>query len=154
MSKRKKRMILFVVGVCLCGILFFLVGNQVLNKDKEEFLRQCREYEGIWNDEKGEFSLEIYRVTSGHMAFSLHHKKFKCDVSFMTAYSVGDGYEFTYNAVRLAGTTYRIHAGESGTGRIHPDDNTQLQLCHCFYHWMHMPSLSSEYTAQSALLIR
>lgn len=123
MSKRKKRMILFVVGVCLCGILFFLVGNQVLNKDKEEFLRQCREYEGIWNDEKGEFSLEIYRVTSGHMAFSLHHKKFKCDVSFMTAYSVGDGYEFTYNAVRLAGTTYRIHAGESGTGRIYLQDD-------------------------------
>lgn len=119
MSQRKMRMILVVVGACLCGIILFLVGNIIQKKDNDEFLKQCKEYEGTWENEKGTFSLEIYRVTSGQLAFSLHHKKFVRDVSLMTAYSVGDGYEFTYSAVRLAGKVYRIHAGNSGTGRIY-----------------------------------
>lgn len=126
MSKRKKSLLLFVVGVCLCGILFLLISSQIQKRDREEFIKQCKEYEGVWKDRENKFAVDIFRVTDGNIAFSLHNREFRCNAEFMTGYSVGNGYEFTYNAVRLGGNTYRVHAGSNGVGHIYLKDDKIL----------------------------
>lgn len=123
MSQRKQHMLVAMIAVCLCGGFLFLLASIGKREDEKKFLKQCKQYEGIWQNDSRTFSLKIYRVTSGHMMCSLYSKKMGREVPFMTAYSVGNGYEFTYSATRLAGTVYRIHAGDDGVGRIYPEED-------------------------------
>lgn len=120
---RKRRIIFAAAGALLCSLFLFFLGSMLQERDKEEFLRECKKYEGIWQSADGKFALEMYHVTSGNIVFSLNNKKTNKEISLINANSIGDGYEFSYKSVRLAGPVYYVYAGNESTGRIYLNEN-------------------------------
>lgn len=122
MSKRKKKVIFVAVGVVLSCFVLFFIFYFYSKIDEEEFARKCKQYEGRWESDDGTMSLEVHRVSSAHMSFSIERKPGK-KIRLMTAYSIGDGYEFSYTVERVGGILYRIHNGGDQKGHIYLEDN-------------------------------
>ena len=112
MTTRKRRILFSAAVVFLCILIFFVIANVLQKKDKENF-QQYAKYEGVWQSADGKLTLEVYRVTSGTLSFSLNNKRTNNEISLSTAYSIGNGYEFSYAPQRLAGPVYYITAGNS-----------------------------------------
>ena len=121
MTTRKRRILFSAAVVFLCILIFFVIANVLQKKDKENF-QQYAKYEGVWQSADGKLTLEVYRVTSGTLSFSLNNKRTNNEISLSTAYSIGNGYEFSYAPQRLAGPVYYITAGNSCKGAIYPEE--------------------------------
>lgn len=122
MTTRKRRMLFLAAVVFLCALVFFVIANVLQKKDRENF-QQYAKYEGVWQSADGKLTLEVYRVTSGTLSFSLNNRKTRNEISLSTAYSIGDGYEFSYAPQRLGGPIYYITAGNSCKGSIYPEED-------------------------------
>lgn len=122
MTTRKRRILYSIAGALLCALIFFVTVNVLQKKDSEN-LQQYRKYEGVWQSADGKLTLEVYRVTSGTLSFSLNNRKTRNEISLSTAYSIGDGYEFSYAPQRLGGPIYYITAGNSCKGSIYPEED-------------------------------
>ena len=101
----------------------FLIIANVLQKKDSENVQQYAKYEGVWQSADGKLTLKVYRVTSGTLSFSLNNRSTHNEIPLSTAYSIGDGYEFSYAPQRLAGPVYYITAGNSCKGSIYPQED-------------------------------
>ena len=100
MTAKKKRLLFMVLGVCLCALIAVLIGEGAISDNKKEYAERCSEFAGIWTDK--EISLEIQRVTSEAIFFSLDEKNNR----LFSGRAVGnETYEFTYNST---GNMYRM----------------------------------------------
>ena len=120
MSVRKKRMIFMVVGVFLCCLIVLFLGDGAMRSDQEEYARKCKSYEGIWKSKNGDFTLEVHRVSSGTLFFSMNNKKTFHELRLLAAQAVGDDiYEFSYGVEATgSGRIYQIRPGQEGKGTI------------------------------------
>ena len=79
-----------------------LIGERAISDNKKEYAERCSEFAGIWTDKDKTISLEIQRVTSEAIFFSLDEKNNR----LFSGRAVGDEtYEFTYNST---GNMYRM----------------------------------------------
>ena len=102
MIAKKKRLLFMVLGVCLCALIAVLIGERAISDNKKEYAERCSEFAGIWTDKDKTISLEIQRVTSEAIFFSLDEKNNR----LFSGRAVGDEtYEFTYNST---GNMYRM----------------------------------------------
>lgn len=102
MTAKKKRLLFMVLGVCLCALIAVLIGERAISDNKKEYAERCSEFAGIWTDKDKTISLEIQRVTSEAIFFSLDEKNNR----LFSGRAVGDEtYEFTYNST---GNMYRM----------------------------------------------
>ena len=102
MTAKKKRLLFMVLGVCLCALIAVLIGEGAISDNKKEYAERCSEFAGIWTDKDKTISLEIQRVTSEAIFFSLDEKNNR----LFSGRAVGDEtYEFTYNST---GNMYRM----------------------------------------------
>ena len=102
MKAKKKRLLFMVLGVCLCALIAVLIGERAISDNKKEYAERCSEFAGIWTDKDKTISLEIQRVTSEAIFFSLDEKNNR----LFSGRAVGDEtYEFTYNST---GNMYRM----------------------------------------------
>lgn len=122
MTARKRRILFSAVAAFLCVLVFFVITNVLQKRDKENF-QQYAKYEGVWQSADGKLTLKVYRVTSGTLSFSLNNKRTHNEIPLSTAYSIGNGYEFSYAPQRLAGPVYYITAGNSCKGSIYPEED-------------------------------
>ena len=103
MTAKKKRLLFMVLGVCLCALIAVLIGERAISDNKKEYAERCSEFAGIWTDKDKTISLEIQRVTSEAIFFSLDEKNNR----LFSGRAVGDEtYEFTYNST---GNMYRMY---------------------------------------------
>lgn len=131
MSQRKKRLFAIVAGVILCCAAIWLAGEYAQINDREEYAKKCKMFEGIWRDDDRHISLEIHRVSSGTLFFSIINRTLNREVRLMNAYAVGDDmYEFSYSTnAGKSGRVYQITAGTEGKGRIHLlDDQIKVEI--------------------------
>lgn len=102
MTAKKKRLLFMVLGVCLCALIAVLIGEGAISDNKKEYAERCSEFAGIWTDKDKTISLEIQRVTSEAIFFSLDEKNNR----LFSGRAVGnETYEFTYNST---GNMYRM----------------------------------------------
>ena len=102
MTAKKKRLLFMVLGVCLCALIVVLIGERAISDNKKEYAERCSEFAGIWTDKDKTISLEIQRVTSEAIFFSLDEKNNR----LFSGRAVGnETYEFTYNST---GNMYRM----------------------------------------------
>lgn len=102
MTTKKKRLFFMVLGVCLCALIAVLIGERAISDNKKEYAERCSEFAGIWTDKDKTISLEIQRVTSEAIFFSLDEKNNR----LFSGRAVGnETYEFTYNST---GNMYRM----------------------------------------------
>lgn len=102
MTAKKKRLLFMVLGVCLCALIAVLIGERAISDNKKEYAERCSEFAGIWTDKDKTISLEIQRVTSEAIFFSLDEKNNR----LFSGRAVGnETYEFTYNST---GNMYRM----------------------------------------------
>lgn len=102
MIAKKKRLLFMVLGVCLCALIAVLIGERAISDNKKEYAERCSEFAGIWTDKDKTISLEIQRVTSEAIFFSLDEKNNR----LFSGRAVGnETYEFTYNST---GNMYRM----------------------------------------------
>ena len=95
MTAKKKRLLFMVLGVCLCALIAVLIGEGAISDNKKEYAERCSEFAGIWTDKDKTISLEIQRVTSEAIFFSLDEKNNR----LFSGRAVGnETYEFTYNS--------------------------------------------------------
>lgn len=78
MTAKKKRLLFMVLGVCLCALIAVLIGEGAISDNKKEYAERCSEFAGIWTDKDKTISLEIQRVTSEAIFFSLDEKTIDC----------------------------------------------------------------------------
>jgi len=125
MSERKKKLIGMVVGVFLCSLVVLVLGERAMRSDQEEYARKCKSYEGFWDSEKGDFRLEIHRVSSGYLYFSMKNLVTNHSIRLLNASSIGeDTYEFSYATDETgSGRVYRIYPGQEGKGTIQLQEN-------------------------------
>ncbi len=125
MSERKKKLIFMVVGVFLCSLVVLVLGERAMRSDQEEYAKKCKSYEGIWKSKKGDFRLEIHRVSSGYLYFSMRNFKTNRNLRLLCASSIGeDTYEFSYATDETgSGRVYRIYPGQEGKGTIQLQEN-------------------------------
>lgn len=102
MIAKKKRLLFMVLGICLCALIAVLIGERAISDNKKEYAERCSEFAGIWTDKDKTISLEIQRVTSEAIFFSLDEKNNR----LFSGRAVGnETYEFTYNST---GNMYRM----------------------------------------------
>lgn len=53
----------------------FVIVNVLQKKDRENSLQKYRRYEGVWQSADGKLTLNVYRITSGTLSFSLNNKR-------------------------------------------------------------------------------
>ncbi|MCI5731244.1 MAG: leucine-rich repeat domain-containing protein [Eubacterium sp.] len=125
MSVRKKRMIFMVVGVILCCLIVLFLGERAMRSDQEEYARKCKSYEGIWKSKNRDFSLEVHRVSSGTLFFSLNNRKTFQEFRLLAAQAVDDDiYEFSYGVEATGfGRIYEIRPGQEAKGTISLREN-------------------------------
>ena len=125
MSVRKKRMIFMVVGVILCCLIVLFLGERAMRSDQEEYARKCKSYEGIWKSKNRDYSLEVHRVSSGTLFFSLNNRKTFQELRLLAAQAVDDDiYEFSYGVEATGfGRIYEIHPGQEAKGTISLGEN-------------------------------
>ena len=125
MSVRKKRMIFMVVGVILCCLIVLFLGERAMRSDQEEYARKCKSYEGIWKSKNRDFSLEVHRVSSGTLFFSLNNRKTFQELRLLAAQAVDDDiYEFSYGVEATGfGRIYEIRPGQEAKGTISLREN-------------------------------
>ncbi len=125
MSERKKKLIGMLVGVFLCSLVVLVLGEFAMRSDQEEYARKCKSYEGIWKSKKGDFRLEIHRVSSGYLYFSMRNFVTNRNQRLLCASSIGeDTYEFSYATDATGnGRVYRIYPGQEGKGTIQLQEN-------------------------------
>ena len=75
MTAKKKRLLFMVLGVCLCALIAVLIGERAISDNKKEYAERCSEFAGIWTDKDKTISLEIQRVTSEAIFFSLDEEQ-------------------------------------------------------------------------------
>ncbi len=122
MTARKQRILFSAAGALVCALFFLIIANVLQKKDSEN-VQQYAKYEGVWQSADGKLTLKVYRVTSGTLSFSLNNRSTHNEIPLSTAYSIGDGYEFSYAPQRLAGPVYYITAGNSCKGSIYPQED-------------------------------
>ncbi len=123
MSERKKKLIGMVVGVFLCSFVVLILGEYAMRSDQEEYARKCKTYEGIWKGR--DFRLEIHRVSSAYLYFSMRNFETNRNMRLLNAHSIGEGiYEFTYATDESeSGKVNRIYPGQEGRGTIRLQGN-------------------------------
>lgn len=121
MSARKKKLLLIVAGVALCSLVLWFITESAMQLDRDEYARKCKSFEGVWKSESGDLVLEVRRVSSGALFFSMENKQVRRKLRLAYAYAVGDDmYEFLYGTDSdKNGKVYKIVAGQEGKGTIH-----------------------------------
>lgn len=71
MPERKKHLIVMIAGVVFVSLICFLLGEIFMNRNIEEMRAYYHSMEGVWSAEGVEYKLEVRRVTSAHVVFSL-----------------------------------------------------------------------------------
>lgn len=107
MTTKKKRLLLMVLIVCVTALVLVFLGDRAIFDNRSEFDERCRGFAGIWTDKDNTIALEIRRVTSDTLFFSLDEKRNR----LFCARAVGDeSYEFTYSST---GNEYQmsVHPG-------------------------------------------
>lgn len=114
MTTKKKRLLLMVLIVCITALAFLFLGDRAIFDNRSEYEERCRSFEGIWTDKDNTIALEIQRVTSDTLFFSLDEKNNR----LFCARAVGDeSYEFTYSST---GNEYQM--------RVHPGKEKKLMI--------------------------
>lgn len=121
MSLRKKRLFLIVAGVILCCVIVWFMSEYAMKSDREEYARRCKYFEGIWSDNERQMTVEIHRVSSGNLLFSIYDHRYVRNIKLVRAYAVGDDmYEFTYGVESgRKGRIYKVKPGVEAKGTIH-----------------------------------
>lgn len=97
MTVRKKRMIIMVAVVILCGIATWFIGKYVQDRDAREFAKRCKSYVGVWKSDDRKYEMTVWRVTSAHVLMTLRSKENKAVLKSAVASATLDSqYEFTY----------------------------------------------------------
>lgn len=121
MAVRKKRLLLIVAGVIFCSVVLWFMAESAMQSDQDEYAKKCKYFEGIWSSKSGDLKLEVRRVSSGALFFSMENKRANRKLRLAYAYAVGDDmYEFSYGTdAGKSGRVYKIIAGTEGKGTIH-----------------------------------
>lgn len=116
---------MIVAGVILCSAVIWFMGEYAMKSDQEEYAKRCKSFEGIWSDKDKQLTVEIHRVSSGFLFFSITNHKFSRDLKLLRAYAVGDDmYEFSYGTeANKTGGIYKIKPGSEGKGTFHLQDD-------------------------------
>lgn len=121
MTIRKKRLLMIIAGALLCSVVLWFMAEFALQSDQDEYAKKCKYFEGTWKSETGDLVLDVRRVSSGALFFSIENKKVQRKVSRVYAYAVGDDmYEFSYGTnAGKTGKVYKIVPGDEAKGTIH-----------------------------------
>lgn len=121
MTVRKKRLLLIVAGALLCSLVLWFMAEFAMQSDQDEYAKKCKYFEGTWKSKSGDLVLDVRRVSSGALFFSIENKKVKRKVRLVYAYAVGDDmYEFSYGTeAGKTGKVYKIVPGDEAKGTIH-----------------------------------
>lgn len=85
MSERIKRLIIMVAGAVFLSLICFFLGDFSMNKNIEEMRKYYNSIEGVWSAADTEYKLEIRRVTSAHVVFSIWDKANEVKTDFFSA---------------------------------------------------------------------
>lgn len=121
MTIRKKRLLMIIAGALLCSVVLWFMAEFALQSDQDEYAKKCKYFEGKWKSKTGDLVLDVRRVSSGALFFSIENKTVNRKVSRVYAYAVGDDmYEFSYGTeAGKTGKVYKIVPGDEAKGTIH-----------------------------------